>query len=372
VTDAVVTPSVPFLDLNRHVDAIRGELDAAIASVLDGGQFVFGDPVEAFERSFADYCGAGHAVGVASGTDAITIALQAVGVGPADEVITAANTCVPTVAGIEATGAKVVLADVDETTYTLDPEDLEPLLTERTRAILPVHLYGQCADLDAILAFARSHDLRVVEDAAQAVGSEYRGARAGSIADAAAFSFYPTKNLGALGDGGAVTTSDPATAERARLLRNYGEESKYDSVRRGWNSRLDTLQAAILRAKLPHLDTWTDRRRELAARYDEGLAGAAVVIPIAPPERRHAYHLYVIRVADRKAVQQQLLEEGIGTSVHYPRAVHEHPAYADLAPADDRLAASERLAREVLSLPLYPELDDGEADAVVAAVRRVA
>jgi dTDP-4-amino-4,6-dideoxygalactose transaminase len=364
--------AVPFLDLRRHVAAIRDELDAAIAAVLDGGQFVFGEPVERFENAFAEYCGTRHAVGVASGTDALTVALQAVGVSPGDEVITAANTCVPTVAGIEAAGASAVLADVDEETFTLEPASLEALIGERTRAIVPVHLYGQCADLDAILDLARSRGLKVVEDCAQAVGAEYRGARAGSIGDAAAFSFYPTKNLGALGDGGAVTTRDEETAERARLLRNYGEASKYDSVRRGWNSRLDTIQAAILAAKLPHLEAWTQRRRELAAFYDEALGGTDVITPVTRPERRHVYHLYVVRVRERDMVQERLQETGIGTSIHYPRPVHEHPAYRDLAAADRRLATSERLSREILSLPLYPELEDAEAEAVAEAVRRAA
>jgi dTDP-4-amino-4,6-dideoxygalactose transaminase len=362
--------SVHFLDLRRHVEAIREELDAAVASVLDGGMFVFGEPVEAFERAFASFCGTKDAVGVASGTEAITIALQAVGVEPGDVVVTAANKCVPTVAGIEAAGARAVLADVDEETYTLDPAGVEPLLTERTKAILPVHLYGQCVDLDPILELARDRGLKVVEDAAQAVGAEYRDARAGSLADAAAFSFYPTKNLGALGDGGAVTTGDPEIAERARLLRNYGERAKYDSVLRGWNSRLDTMQAAILSAKLPHLEGWTDRRRQLAGLYDEALAGSAAIAPVEAEGRRHAYHLYVVRVPDRESLQRQLQEEGIGTAIHYPRPVHRQPAYEDLG--GGHLSTSERLSTEILSLPLYPELLDAEVEAVAAAVARLA
>ncbi len=323
-----------------------------------------------FEGAFASYCGAAHAIGVASGTEAITIALQAVGVGEGDEVITAANTCVPTVAGIEATGARAVLADVDGETYTLDPAGLEELVTDRTRAIVPVHLYGQCADMDPILELASRRGLRVVEDAAQAVGAEYRGRRAGSMGDAAAFSFYPTKNLGALGDAGAVVAMDPEIAEQARLLRNYGERSKYDSVRRGWNSRLDTIQAAILSAKLLHLDGWTDRRRELASLYDDALQGSAVVMPAVAPERIHVYHLYVVRVEGRDSVQDRLRDEGVGTLVHYPRPVHRHPAYEGLD-RPGRLATSERLSEEILSLPLYPELEDAEAEAVVDAVRRV-
>ncbi len=363
--------SVPFLDLGRHVAGIRDELDAAIASVLDAGQFVFGAPLERFEGAFADYCGAASAIGVANGTDAITVALKAVGVTSGDEVITAANTCVPTVAAIDAAGAVPVLADVDEQTYTLDASSVEPLITERTTAIVPVHLYGQCADLDPLLELARAHGLKVVEDCAQAVGAEYGGRRAGSIGDAAAFSFYPTKNLGALGDGGAVTSNDPEVAERARLFRNYGERGKYDSVLRGWNSRLDTLQAAILSAKLVHLESWTERRRALASLYDEALAGSAAVTPLPAPGRRHVYHLYVVRVDDRDGVRERLRERGVGTLVHYPKPVHRHEAYAALAADDGRLGRSEQLADEILSLPLYPELSDAEAEAVAEGVRAV-
>jgi dTDP-4-amino-4,6-dideoxygalactose transaminase len=362
--------SVPFLDMSRHVAAIRPEVDAALARVLDGGQFVFGEPVETFERNFASYCAVGHAIGVASGTDAITIALQAVGVGEGDEVITAANTCVPTAAGIEATGATVVLADVDEQTSTLDPTKLEPLLTDRTRALVPVHLYGRCADLDPLMELAEAHDLKVVEDVAQAVGATYRGRRAGSIGHAAAFSFYPTKNLGAFGDGGAVTTNDEEVAERARLLRNYGERSKYDSVRRGWNSRLDTMQAAVLDAKLAHLDAWTDRRRDIAGLYDRGLADVPVVTPAGAGEGGQVFHLYVVRSPARDRLRARLAEDGIGTLVHYPRPVHLQPAYRSLARDDGSLAVSERLAGEILSLPLYPEMTDDEVDAVIAALRR--
>ena len=277
----------------------------------------------------------------------------------------------PTVAGIEAAGATAVLADVDEQTFTLDAPRVEPLITERTRAIVPVHLYGQCVDMDPLLELARRHGLKIVEDAAQAVGAEYKGRRVGSLADAAAFSFYPTKNLGALGDGGAVVTRDADTAERARLLRNYGERSKYDSVLRGWNSRLDTLQAGILEAKLKHLDAWTARRRELAALYDDGLAGTAVVTPATSAERLHVYHLYVVRTPDRDAVQQRLHDLGIGTLIHYPRPVHQHPVYVALGTDGDRLATSERLSREILSLPLYPELEEAEIATVIEALRTV-
>jgi dTDP-4-amino-4,6-dideoxygalactose transaminase len=362
--------NVPFLDLSRQVESLRGDLDNALGAVLDGGVFVFGEPLEAFEREFAGYCGAAETVGVGSGTEAITIALQALGVGPGDEVVTAANTCVPTIAGIEAAGAVPVLADVDETTFTIAAGSLEAAVTERTRAVVAVHLYGQCADMGAVAAVAQRHGLKVVEDAAQAHGASYEGRRAGTLGDAAAFSFYPTKNLGALGDAGAVVTDDPAAAERARLLRNYGERNRYDSILHGWNSRLDTLQAAALSAKLRRLERWNGRRRELAEAYAEALGDADVVLPVEVSGRHHVYHLYVVRVRDRDAFRETLASYGVGTLIHYPRPVHLQPAYESLARPIGGLEVSERLAREIVSLPLYPELRDAELETVVAAVRR--
>jgi dTDP-4-amino-4,6-dideoxygalactose transaminase len=347
--------NVPFLDLRRQTEALRPELERALARVLDGGRFVGGPVVEEFEQAWARYCGVAHAVGCASGTDALALALRAVGVEPGDEVITAANTCVPTVAAIEQAGALPVLADADPETYTLDPARLEEAITERTRAIVPVHLYGRCAEMAPIVRVARERGLKVVEDAAQAHGAEYEGRRAGSLADAAAFSFYPTKNLGALGDAGALVTDDPEVAARARRLRRYGEEERYRSLEAGVNSRLDPLQAAVLLCKLERLDDWNARRRELARRYREaGLAAPAGV-----------HHLFVIRVPHREAFRARLAGAGVETLVHYPLPVHGHPAYARLARPG--LETSERLAREVVSLPLYPELTDDEAEAVARA-----
>jgi dTDP-4-amino-4,6-dideoxygalactose transaminase len=346
---------VPFLDLRRRVEALRPELEQATARVLDGGRFVGGTPVEEFEQAWAAYCGARHAVGVASGTDALTIALLAAGVEAGDEVITAANTCVPTVAAIERAGGRPVLVDVDYATRTLDPARVEEAVTKRTRAIVPVHLYGRRADVEALHSFG----LRVVEDAAQAHGLR------GVTGDAAAFSFYPTKNLGALGDAGALVTDDDALAERARLLRNYGEDERYFSVVPGLNSRLDPLQAAVLLALLPRLDAWNRRRRALAALYDGALAGT---VGVPEPAADHVYHLYAAAVPDRGEFRERLARAGVETLVHYPRAVHQHPAYARLD-RPGRLEASERLAREVVSLPLYPELTDAEAEAVVEAAR---
>jgi dTDP-4-amino-4,6-dideoxygalactose transaminase len=362
---------VPFLDLGRQVANMRPELDRAIGDVLDSARFVLGERVEAFEREFAAYCGVEHAIGVASGTDAIALALGAVGVGPGDEVLTVANTCVPTVAGIERAGGAPVLVDAEPSSLTMDTDALASALTDRTRAILPVHLYGQCAEMSPILAFAHEHGLKVVEDAAQAHGAEYNGRRAGSLADAAAFSFYPTKNLGALGDAGAVVTDDPVVAERARLLRSYGERRRYESVLHGTNSRLDTIQAAILSTKLRRLDAWNDRRREIAARYLESFADLSLVLPTEESRRRHVYHLFVVQTPRRDALRNTLAEHGVDTLVHYPRALHQHPAYAAIAIGPGGVAQAERLAQQIVSLPLYPELTDDEVTHVIEAMRRV-
>jgi dTDP-3-amino-3,4,6-trideoxy-alpha-D-glucose transaminase len=358
---------VAFLDLRRQHRELRPDVDRAVADVVDAGRFIGGPSVESFERAFAAFCGAREAVGVASGTAAIELALRALGVGTGDEVITAANTCVPTVAGIEASGGRPVLVDVDDATLTIDPYELAGATTTRTKAIVAVHLYGQCADMDAIGAHAREHGLAVVEDAAQAHGARFGARSAGMLGTAAAFSFYPTKNLGAAGDAGAVVTEDANVAEAVRELRSFGERHGGPAVRRGSNSRLDALQAAILAIKLPQLEGWNRRRRALAAMYLEGLEGSGLRLPEVAPGRRHVFHLFVVRSPVRDALADKLARRGIDTLVHYPRAVHEHPAYRDLA-RPGRLERSERSSREVLSLPLYPELRDDEATAVIAAV----
>ena len=360
---------VPFLDLSRHVAALRPELDAAIAGVLDGGRFVGGEPVEQFEREFAAWVGAEHAVGVASGTDAVELALRSVGIGEGDEVITVANTCVPTIAGIEGSGATPVLVDADPASMTIDPELIANAVTERTAAIVPVHLYGRCADMDGVLAVAAEHGLKVVEDCAQAHGATWRGRKAGTMGDVAAFSFYPTKNIGALGDAGAVVTNDAQVAAEAAALRSYGEVERYKSIRHGTNSRLDTLQAALLSVKLRHADEWRERRREIAARYTEALVETSVRPPIDPEGGMHVYHLYVVAVPERERVRAALSDAGVETLVHYPKAVHEHPAYREVRRSGS-LAVSEQLAASVVSLPLYAELEDDEVAAVVDAVGR--
>jgi dTDP-4-amino-4,6-dideoxygalactose transaminase len=365
-----MTETIPFLDLKRQTDQLGSELAAAIGRVLESGRFVLGEEVAAFEREFAAYCGAEEAVGIASGTDAITLALSALGIGAGAEVVTAANTCVPTVVGIERSGATPVLADADPVTAMLDPASVAEVLTERTRAVVAVHLYGRCAEMEPLRSLARRHDLRLVEDAAQAHGARLDGARVGTLADAAAFSFYPTKNLGALGDAGAVVTNDTSVAERLRVLRSYGETRERTSSLRGFNSRLDSLQAAVLRAKLPFLDEWNDRRRELAKLYLEQLEDVGVELPPLEPQERHVFHLFVVRVQRRDEVRAELSARGVEAAVHYPLPVHRHPAYAHLG-AERSFPVSERLCNEVLSLPLYPQLADAEVARVVDALREV-
>ena len=309
-----------------------------------------------------------YAIGVASGTDAIAIALRAAGIEPGDEVIAPANTCVPTIAGIEQSGAVPVLADADPGTYGLDPSSLEQAISDRTRAVIVVHLYGKVGRWDDIAAVARAHGLVLVEDAAQAHGAVYRGKRAGSLGDVAAFSFYPTKNLGAIGDGGAIVTGDPNIAERARRLRVYGERSRYESIEPGWNSRLDPIQAAILREKLPALDVRNARRATLAGRYRRELEGLpGIVLPEAGDG--DAYHLFVVQVENRDSLRARLAEAGVGTLVHYPSPIHRQPAYLGLGDGRVSLAVSEHLSERVLSLPLYPELEESEADHVALILR---
>jgi len=359
---------VPFLDLANQEQAILDATDAATRRVVRSGRYVLGETVESFESAFAKTVGARHCIGVGSGTDALTLALRALGIGAGDEVIAPANTCVPTIAAIDATGATPVLSDVDDDSLTLDPGVLEGALTPRTRAVVPVHIYGQCADMDPILAFARAHDLLVVEDAAHAHGARYGPASAGNLADAAAFSFYPTKNLGAIGDAGAVTTSDDEVASRVRRLRSHGEDGEGNAIERSTNTRLDAIQAAVLLAKLPHLDRWNDRRRAIATRYRASLAPTHLRLPTPMPRREHVFHLFVVRVPERQKLREALFHRGVETFAHYPRAIHQHPAYAELARTRAGLGRSERAAAEVLSLPLHQRLTDADAEHVIYAV----
>lgn len=347
----------------------KAELDAAIERVLEGGSYILGDEVRSFEAEFAAYVGAAYGIAVGSGTEALHLALVAVGVGPRDEVITVSHTAVATVAAIELAGATPVLVDIEPDFYTLDPRCLEEAITPRTKAVVSVHLYGQPADMEEILAAARAQGLRVIEDCAQAHGAGYHGRRVGSWGDAGCFSFYPTKNLGAFGDGGMVVTSDPEVARRARLLREYGWAERHVSHIPGWNSRLDEVQAGVLRVKLPHLEADNAARARLASRYDEGLAGTQVRTPARRPDISHVYHLYVIRSSRRDELQAFLKSRGIAALIHYPVPVHLQPAYRGRLPAGSRLHETERAAREVLSLPMYPELGEKAVDSVIETIR---
>lgn len=359
---------VPFVDLAAQYRTIEAEVNAAIADVLRRGDFVLGGAVEQFEEEFAAYCQAAYAVGVDSGYSALELILRAYDIGPGDEVITAANTFIATVLTISNTGARPVLVDVDPCTYNLDPERLAAAITPATRAIVAVHLYGQPAAMDPIRAIAQRHGLLIIEDAAQAHGARYKGRRVGSLGDAAGFSFYPAKNLGAYGDGGAVVTNDPAIADRVRLLRNLGQRAKYDHAIKGYNHRLDTLQAAVLRIKLPQLDGWNAARRSAAAEYDRLLAGLPVLTPPVSKEVEHIYHLYVVRVRDRTGVQQHLHQAGIATGIHYPVPIHLQAAYCELGYKRGDFPITEMLADEILSLPMYAELSNEMVAHVVETI----
>ena len=354
---------VPFVDLQAHHEPLRAELDAAVAAVGRRGDFILGAAVEAFEREFAGFIGTRHAVGVASGLSAIELALRAYGVGAGDEVITAANTFVATVMAILATGATPKLVDADASTYTMDPAALASAITPRTRAIIPVHLYGQPADLDRIVDVAARHNLLVIEDAAQAHGARYRGRHAGTFGHAAAFSFYPSKNLGAWGDAGMVVTDDRSIADRIVMLRNVGQRAKYLHALTGTNARLDTLQAAVLSVKLPHLDSWNAARRAHADRYRARLDGR-VHLPVAAPDREHIYHLFVVEVDRRGELQQRLKAAEIDTAIHYPVPVHLQEACTSLGYRRGEFPVTEVAADRILSLPMYPEITDAQIDFV--------
>lgn len=349
--------------------AHKAEIDAAVLGVMERGWFVLGDEVRAFETELASYLGVTHGVGVGSGTEALHLALAACGIGRGDEVITVAHTAVATVAAIELSGATPVLVDIEPDYYTLDPAKLEQAIGPRTKAVVPVHLYGQGADLSPIIEIARRHGLKVIEDCAQSHGAMYQGKRVGAWGDMACFSFYPTKNLGALGDGGMVVTNDPELADRARLLREYGWAERNISKIAGWNSRLDELQAAVLRVKLCHLDRDNGNRQKLASLYNQALSEYELVQPKVRGEGTHVYHLYVVRSSKRDDLHAFLRARDVGALIHYPVPVHQQPAYCRRLRGADRLPETERIAREVLSLPIYPELNPDEANQVVTSVR---
>jgi len=363
---------IPLVDLIAQYNSIAGEIHAAMAKVLERGDYILGEEVCLFEEEFARYCGVRYAVGLDSGISALELALRAYGIGPGDEVITAANTFIATASAISFVGARPVLVDMHPQTYNLDVSLLEKAVTPHTRAVIPVHLYGQMADMDAILEVARRHRLIVIEDAAQAHGATYKGRRAGSLGDVGCFSFYPAKNLGAYGDAGMLVTNDARIAEKVRMLRNYGQKEKYVHEFLAYNRRLDTLQAAMLRVKLRHLDEWNARRRAIAQTYDERLAGLGIQLPAVADCGTHVYHLYVIRIKRRDELQRWLASHGIATGIHYPIPIHLQSAYADLGYSPGDFPETERHCQEILSLPMYPELTSQQLahiyDAITAFV----
>jgi dTDP-4-amino-4,6-dideoxygalactose transaminase len=364
--------SVPFVDLRAQYLSIKPEVDAAIQRILDTTQFVLGAEVAEFEKEFAAYSGATHGMGVNNGTSALQLALLAANVGAGDEVITVPFTFVASVAAIWYTGAKPVFVDIDPRTYTMDPALIEAAITPRTKAILPVHLYGQPADMDPIMAIARKHGLIVIEDCAQAHGAEYKGRRVGGIGDIAGFSFYPGKNLGAYGEGGMTVTNNADYARTVRMLRDWGAEKKYQHVLKGYNMRLEGMQGAILRVKLKYLEQWTEARRAAAKRYAALFAGTNVITPFVRDDARHVYHIYSTRTPNRALWQERLNAKGIQTGIHYPIAIHMLPAYEDLGYKQGEFPHAERAAAEQLSLPMYPELTASMQEEVAAAVIELA
>jgi dTDP-4-amino-4,6-dideoxygalactose transaminase len=361
---------IPLRDLQREYSRLRPQIDQAIERVLRRSWFILGEEVEAFEAEWAEYCAAAHAVGVGNGTDALHLALRAAGIGPGDEVVVPALTSAFSALAVPLAGATPVFADVDPVRYTLDPASFEAAITPRTAAVIPVHLYGCPADMEPILQIARRHHLFVLEDAAQAHGARYQGRRVGGLGDAAAFSFYPTENLGAYGDAGAIVTGDGALAEKARLLRHGGQRVLHQHELLGANSRLDEIQAAILRAKLGHLDTWNRRRRALAASYSNGLRDCDELgLPTVPGDVEHVFHLYVVRTPLRHALRDYLAGTGVATGVHYPRGLHLQPAFASLEYQEGACPNAEAAAAGVLSLPIFPQLSDHEVEQVLRLVR---
>lgn len=360
--------NIPLLDLSAQYSSIKREIDEAMAHVMERSDFILGADVELFEAEFGEFCEAKHCVSVDSGLSALELVLRAWGIGPGDEVITAANTFIATALAISNTGATPVLVDVDPHTNNIDPEAIRSVITSHTRALVPVHLYGAPAEMDAINAIAAQYDLAVLEDACQAHGAKYKGRRAGSLGHAAAFSFYPGKNLGAYGDGGAIVTNDAALAAQLRTMRNYGQQSKYVHCTKGFNRRLDTLQAAVLRVKLRHMDRWNAMRDRHARSYGELLRRSSITLPHVLSYTRSAWHLYVVRSPFRDSIRAHLESRGISTGLHYPTPIHLQAAYADAGYRKGEFPITERLANEILSLPMYPELDQSLLERIAEAV----
>lgn len=362
--------NIPFVDLKAQYALLKPQVNVAIQEVLDRATFILGQEVTAFEQAFAVYIGVKHAIGVCSGTDALEMALRACGIGPGDEVITVPNTYIATCEAISQVGATIRWVEVDERTYNLNPANIEATVTPMTKALLPVHLYGQPADMEPIMQIARKHGLKVIEDCAQAHGAKYRGRKAGTFGDVACFSFYPGKNLGAYGDGGAVLTNDNEIADKVRLLRNHGQREKYVHLIEGYCHRLDNLQAAVLGVKMPHLDVWNAGRRRAAKFYDELLADVSgVVTPFVLPDVEHVYHLYVVQVSERDKVQARLKADGIETGIHYPIPLHEQPAYRHLGHKPQDFPITHALGSNILSLPIFPEITEPQIEYVVERLK---
>ena len=361
--------SIPFLDLQPTYRRSQAAIDAALARVAGSGWFLLGKELTAFEFAWADYCGSPHAAGLANGLDALHLALLALGVGPGDEVIVPSNTYIATWLAVSQCGARPVPVEPDPVTFNLGPARVEAAISPRTKVLLPVHLYGQPADMDPLMALAARHGLRVLDDCAQAHGARYKGRRVGNLADISAWSFYPGKNLGAMGDGGGVTSADAGLIEQIKVLRNYGSRIKYHNEIKGFNSRLDEIQAAVLAAKLPQLDAATDERRTIAARLLDGLAGLDLGLPAVPAWADPAWHLFVVRHADRDGLQRRLAEQGVATLIHYPVPPHLQPAYAELGYGPGDFPIAEAMHREVLSLPLWPGMSEAQVERVITALR---
>jgi dTDP-4-amino-4,6-dideoxygalactose transaminase len=360
--------SIPFVDLKAQYEPLKGQIQAVWDEALSSMRLFLGPNVQAFEKDFAAFCGVTEAIGVSDGTTALHLALRACGIGQGDEVITVSHTFIATAEAILLAGARPVFVDINPATFTMDATQIESAITPHTRAILPVHLYGQCADMDPILEIASRHGLAVIEDACQAHGATYKGHKAGSMGTLAAFSFYFSKNLGAYGEGGMVTTNDPALAHRVRMMRDHGSEKRYYHETLGMNGRLDELQAAVLRVKLPHLDTWNENRRRIVSFYNQALSREGVLTPLEAPGNCHVYHLYVIRTDNREGLRARLNEQNIGTGIHYPVPIHLQKAFAEFDFAQGSLPITEQVVSQILSLPIYPELTQNQAERVVEEV----
>lgn len=365
------TMQVPFVDLKLQYRNLRTDMMTVMDDVCSGARFILGPELQQFEKNFAQFVGAQYAIGVSTGTDAIMMSLKAVGVNAGDEVISVANTFIATILAISACGAKPVLVDCDPLYYNIDPEKIERAITRQTKAIVPVHLYGQPANMDPIMEIAKKHNLKVIEDACQSHGAQYHGKTTGTIGEAGCFSFFPGKNLGGYGDGGGVVTNDPAIAEAIQMMRNYGQKVKYHHLMKGWNFRLDNLQAGILNVKLKHLAQWSAGRYDAAQKYTRQLKelGDRVITPAEMPNSTHVYHLYIIRVKERDSLQKFLKEKGVETGIHYPIPIHLSPAYADLGYKKGDFPVTERYADEVLSLPMFAEITDEQINFVVESIK---